>query len=573
MEFTGKQLKKIHAAFCKSFVSRQQLAQFLRYELNERLDEIASSGNLSEILFDLICWAEVNGKVGEILQAAKREYPNNIHFSACLVPTGKPVCVEDCSKTEMVQLTLSRNFEEFTEQEQKKFLSAIGMLLETETNISIVTVQQGSVRLTIKLSSEELEKLERLFQDGALHRLGVAAITNLSIEFQQDHISTNPKTTLITDKSNEEAKELSEMNRRSILLPELGDVSGIENRSQRTYNELVGIDKHLSQLVPRLSDINGPNVVSLEGIGGIGKTTLADALFQNIAHNDASWKQFAWIGTSHYEIPMSDFSDVEDDSFTKIEEVLKGLCAQLLPKTLLYNSLSKSQMISLLKQNLSEHKSLIIIDNLETIKDAEGLLALLYELANPSRFIVTSRERLNSAPNLFQYQLSELNQNDSFALLRRIAEISNLPFFVEISDEALYPAYTTVGGNPLALLLLMGQLYIQSLNEILNDFTEARGEAVQNLYTFIYRRAWEYLSETAKQTFIGMILVTDHGDTVDELMGIMGNYYSGADELQNALEELVKLNLVNSTYGLNEQRYSTTNLTRSFLHKQVVYWA
>jgi hypothetical protein len=212
---------------------------------------------------------------------------------------------------------------------------------------------------------------------------------------------------------------------------------------------------------------------------------------------------------------------------------------------------------------------MIVIDNLETLADVESLLPTVQDLANPTKFVLTSRQSFYAEPTLYHVAVPELSEPDALRLIRQEAKWSNLPVLAESSDAVLQPIYQTVGGNPLALRLVVGQTHIHTLESILDDLRMARGRPVEQLYTFIYRRAWDSLDELSQRVLLIMPLANPHGDELAYLAEV-GDVDSG--DLRLALNKLVTLNLVDARGGLNERRYSIHSLTRSFLHEQVARW-
>ncbi|MEZ4683771.1 MAG: hypothetical protein R2932_57135 [Caldilineaceae bacterium] len=108
---------------------------------------------------------------------------------------------------------------------------------------------------------------------------------------------------------------------------------------------------------------------------------------------------------------------------------------------------------------------------------------------------------------------------------------------------------------------VVGQLHIFDLGQVLADLREARGQSAESLYTFIFRRAWDHLDQAARSLFIAMLLTSDEGDTLDDLLAICEAELSGR-ELRTGLKQLVMFNLVESRGGLLERRYTIHNLTR-----------
>ncbi|MCB0084313.1 MAG: hypothetical protein KDE47_25410, partial [Caldilineaceae bacterium] len=210
-----------------------------------------------------------------------------------------------------------------------------------------------------------------------------------------------------------------------------------------------------------------------------------------------------------------------------------------------------------------------VIDNLETVHDVESLLPLLQDFANPTRFILTSRYNLYSEPNIYHFAVSELSREDTRTLVRHKAELSNLPVLATAADAELACIYDTVGGNPLAIRLVVGQVHVHSLHHIVRNLRQVKGESTENLYAYIYRQAWESLDELGKRILLAMPLAPPAGDDL-EFIAAMSEI--DIDELARGLNQLVARNLVDARGGLNQRRYSIHGLTRTFLHQQVLGW-
>ena len=338
----------------------------------------------------------------------------------------------------------------------------------------------------------------------------------------------------------------------------------------QTDVELFGIDRHLKIIRAKLSTENSPWIIALEGIGGIGKTTLADALVRNVVQVDRSWQQVAWITAKRSELQMSGSITPTSGAALSVGALVEQLYDQLLPEIPRPASFDNEQVLNAIEEHLKEHKCLIVIDDLETIEDVETLLPTLGRLANPTKFVLTSRKSFYAASEVFHFQVPELNRQESVRLVRQEAAVRNLDSVAEAADQELAPIHETVGGNPLALRLVVGQLHHLDLNVVLDDLREVRGTPTENLYIFIFRHAWDRLAEPARQVLIAMILVDANGDTLDELHATCGLEHGA---LREALRQLVTLNLVDVRGGLNDRRYTIHNLTRAFLHKQVILWA
>ncbi|MCB0098067.1 MAG: hypothetical protein KDE46_20180, partial [Caldilineaceae bacterium] len=143
------------------------------------------------------------------------------------------------------------------------------------------------------------------------------------------------------------------------------------------------------------------------------------------------------------------------------------------------------------------------------------------------------------------------------------------PVLATAADAELACIYDTVGGNPLAIRLVVGQVHVHSLQHIVRNLRQVKGESTENLYAYIYRQAWESLDELGKRILLAMPLVPPAGDDL-EFIAAMSEI--DIDELARGLNQLVARNLVDARGGLNQRRYSIHGLTRTFLHQQVLVW-
>jgi hypothetical protein len=245
------------------------------------------------------------------------------------------------------------------------------------------------------------------------------------------------------------------------------------------------------------------------------------------------------------------------------------LLLQLAPETALVMARSDQNMLAQLRSILKSAPHLIVIDNLETLEDVESLLPTLQDFADPTRFILTSRESLYGHPNIYHHPVCELSESYSLHLIRQEAKLSNLSVLAACADHELRPIWRTVGGNPLALRLVVGQTHVYPLEAILQDLEQAKGRAAGNLYTFIYRRAWDCLNRLEQDVLLIMPLANPQGDDI-EFVAEVGEMELG--DVRRGLERLVQLNLVDARGGVNNRRYSIHALTRTFLQEQVNKW-
>jgi len=335
-----------------------------------------------------------------------------------------------------------------------------------------------------------------------------------------------------------------------------------------TYGMLVGIEAHREQLLAHLQVAQPPWVVAIEGIGGIGKTALADSVVRHLIEQQ-TYAEIAWVSARQHRLNLGGAIASASQPALTAAGLVEALVHQLLPGISQTTGPRADDLLPILRTLLKQAPHLLVIDNLETLVDLESLLPTLYELANPSKFLLTSRQDLYRAPNIYHFKVPELTEAHAFQLIRQEATFSNLPALAAATDDALQIIYGTVGGNPLALRLVVGQTHIYTLASILDHLQKARGQTVENLYAYIYRRAWEGLDATSQDVLLIMPLVNPNGDAL-AVIAEMGGL--AEETVHTALQRLVMLNLVDVRGSFAERCYSIHGLTRTFLHEQVLHW-
>jgi hypothetical protein len=329
-----------------------------------------------------------------------------------------------------------------------------------------------------------------------------------------------------------------------------------------SYTRLFGLEDACSELSTRLIQKTGASwVTAIVGIGGIGKTALADNVTRQVV------RQFYFDEIIWLRIEPQTMSGRSHSPRLTYENLITDLAQRLWPDVV--ESLSPQQRQVQVRQALKAQPHLVIIDNLESEADTAYLLERLNDLAQPSRFLLTSRTRLSELATVFNFSLNELSLNDAANLIRHHAQDIGVTGVAAATEADLAAVYEVTGGNPLALKLVVSLLDTLPLPQILNSLKHGRQGSAEELYRYIYWQTWQLLSADARTLLKAMPLVAEAGGTPEYLQKLSG---LSEAQLWPALQELRNRSLLEVRGTALEKQYGIHRLTETFLHTEIIHW-
>ena len=331
---------------------------------------------------------------------------------------------------------------------------------------------------------------------------------------------------------------------------------------QPTYDRYIGGEQRIAEVRRLLFGEQGASIVAIEGAGGLGKTALAREIVRRLAEEEQAMG-VGWVSAQQVVFTLSgEIVSAKRPALTE-EQMVSDLVNQLDIKGATRLGLPQAKQ-ALIKQ-LHTVPHLIVVDNLETCPDLDSLLPLLKQLAGrKSRFLLTTRESLLYDNAIRTWPLPALHLEEARALLLHYAT-SGVRAELEAAPQEVEAIFEVVGGNPLALRLVVGQCAHSSLSDILGSLSAATGRA-DRLYDYLFTALWERLEPAVRTVLLVMPLVCRTGATLAEIVEI-----HGTDEatVSAALEQLRLRNLVDRIGDLRQPRYTIHNLTNSFLLAQL----
>ncbi len=321
-----------------------------------------------------------------------------------------------------------------------------------------------------------------------------------------------------------------------------------------TYTEFIGREAEMKLLLQRLSPEHAAHIITIDGIGGVGKTALV--LKTAYLCLNASRK---------YLSGLPKFNAIIFTSAKRQELIPKGLVlrqqgqrnlrdifreiAHTLDEPAIVQSPPNDQF-DRVRQTLAKQRTLLIVDNMETIEDSEKVIAFLYDLPAHVKVLITTRERIALLP----ISLRHLPQDDGLQLIQQQA----LEKGINIHQENSKLLYQRTGGIPLAIVYAIGQASSgYSLNSVLGRLASSTGDVAR----FCFEQSVQGIKEHPAHNLLMSLAIFPDPPILEAVAEVAG-LTASPDSVNDGLARLQQLSLVN----LNQTtgRYEMLSLTREY---------
>ncbi|CAN1175547.1 Disease resistance protein RUN1 [Linum perenne] len=313
---------------------------------------------------------------------------------------------------------------------------------------------------------------------------------------------------------------------------------------------LVGMGSRILEVERLLAmdTLDDTRIIGLWGMGGVGKTTLAEACYKRIISSNKGIK-YCFIGSIAEKCGKWHGGE--------------GMVNELYSSLLSENIVDRQYLdISYRRGRLSRSRVFIVLDDVETPSQLEQIL-LGDVIMNPaelfapgSRIIVTTRDkRVLDYAKAMIYNVAGLNDIESIELFSLRAFRQHQPSHDWVDLSHLAASYCV--GNPLALIILGGALFGQDQHywrSFLSELKLIQNPNVGDILT----KSYDKLGTEEKKIFLDVACLL-HGISRSRLIGYMVTMHPSA---YAKVKDLIDRSLLTCVSGEIEEKIVVHDLLK-----------
>jgi len=315
------------------------------------------------------------------------------------------------------------------------------------------------------------------------------------------------------------------------------------NNLPRQDRSVIGRENEISALLYALSKSNRYWLVSITGVGGVGKSALAlevarrclelRGLPEILNLDELKFDAFVWTSAKKRELDGPSVRlrlSVKSNLSSILQEVLRVLApenAGAMPS----EERQRDKVMELLRRK----RTLLIVDNMETIED-EQVLAFLQEVPFPSKAIITDRRAVHESRS---FPLTELSEEEAMQMIRDQCASELNAHRLQLSDAQIEAIARKTGGIPLAIIWVLGRIVATRCDpeSVIRRLADA-GSCP--LLDFLFEDSFRLVREDARRLMAALALpgTLVRGDMLGDWLNI------GRNDLEDALDELRQFALI-----------------------------
>ncbi|HJQ15339.1 MAG TPA: tetratricopeptide repeat protein [Anaerolineales bacterium] len=316
----------------------------------------------------------------------------------------------------------------------------------------------------------------------------------------------------------------------------------------------VGREEEITTILQSLQPNSRTFIVGIEGIGGVGKSTLATEVSYRCIENDL-FESVIWISAKESVLTLHGIEPIIPEAKT-LSDILITIGSSLGNPTI--GNLSIQDQIKRAYNLLARQTTLLVLDNFESLSKNEQRDVLDFLRRSPItlKVAITSRERVSEGQII---RLQGLSFEESNALLEWDAQQKNIHL---TKDQNKYLVELT-GGLPLALLWVQGQIAVlgYSVTQVLDKLSL---DTDIPILQYCFNHSWNLLRHNNEKKILFVLALQPEAVSRIALKEIAG--IEDADSFDTSISDLLQLSLID--HEPDRDYFSILPLTRRFVRTQ-----
>jgi tetratricopeptide (TPR) repeat protein len=323
----------------------------------------------------------------------------------------------------------------------------------------------------------------------------------------------------------------------------------------RGFGGFVGRLAHRDKLLAALRGDPRIWIINVHGPGGVGKSALVN------------WATYALYGSREFEaiLQLSGKETLLTDSgIVQNSRSLYSLENLLDHILILFEESTDQDLVSkqaLAYDLLSAWKTLLVLDNMETVSDAR-ILSFVQGLpvTSQTRVVLTSRQKTGGWE--LALPVTEMMPDEMLEFIQLTSRELKIDFPTD--EKTVAQVAQVSGGLPLAAQWIVGRYKRTGRLDLALDAVKSKDSPVLE---FSFRNIWNTLDSDAR-IILGLMSIFDGPATMQEM--VVASEMQG-DLIERALSDLIDVTLVNGMTQPSDGRtlYSALPITLSFARYQL----
>jgi hypothetical protein len=331
------------------------------------------------------------------------------------------------------------------------------------------------------------------------------------------------------------------------------------------YYEFIGRESEINQIYNKLIFHHKNYFLSLTGDGGIGKTSIAYKVAEEIKNKidsgESEFDDVIWISAKNQRIYFDERREI-DREFNSLEDLFNKILNIFFDMAYI-NNLDYESKWKYVTEALKGTKFFFVLDNLEVFSDDElfKIKDFISQAPDGHKFLITSRHDIRVQEIVEVEKFSEETTNNYIDnVIKELNKLGSEKINRQEIDEKFTEFYELTNGNPLYIKFFISQMYRgRKLSEIL----ERRNvESEKPLKVYCFDSTLNKLNSEEFLVIYSIAVSEDGYLSLNELICITS---LDRNLIEHILDDLIAQSIVYREYVKGQKVYLLNSLLKSYL--------